>query len=155
MRRTPRVFEGSTGSPGIQQFDFEYYNVAYTVVGVLQERENQFRVVPTYLMEVSPTQIRMTATLRCIYSGTGQYRLSGNWLGWELDQVFQSVDDSLQLVTAELVDGQLAFQVSTADTDSRGEFDVIIRARRQLPALANETDRLLDLITPQIVASSE
>ena len=155
MRRTPRVFEGSTGNPGIQQFDFEYYNVAYTVVGVLQERENQFRVVPTYLMEVSPTQIRMTATLRCIYSGTGQYQLSGNWLGWELDQVFQSVDDSLQLVTAELVDGQLAFQVSTADTDSRGEFNVIIRARRQLPALANATAGLLDLTIPQIVASSE
>ena len=155
MRRTPRVFEGSTGSPGIQQFDFEYYNVAYTVVGVLQERENQFRVVPTYLMEVSPTQIRMTATLRCIYSGTGQYRLSGNWLGWELDQVFQSVDDSLQLVTAELVDGRLDFQVSTADTDSRGEFDVIIRARRQLPEISNETDRVLNLAVPQIVASSE
>ncbi|MBA62744.1 MAG: hypothetical protein CMJ76_10315 [Planctomycetaceae bacterium] len=155
MRRAPRVFDTAAGSPGIQQFDFEYYNVAYTVVGVLQERENQFRVVPNYLLEVTPTQIRMTTTLRCIYSGSGQYMISGNWLGWELDQVFQSFDDSLQLVNAELIDGQLAFQVSTLDTDSRGEFEVIIRARRQLPGVADEGERPLDLIIPQLTVTSE
>ena len=154
MRRTPRVFD-ATGSPGIQQFDFEYYNVAYTIVGVLQERENQFRVVPTYLLEVSPSLIRMTTTLRCVYSGSGQYQISGDWPGWELDQVFQDVEDSLQLVDAEISDGKLAFKISTVDSDSRGEFDVIIRARRQLSEAVADEEQVLNLIVPQVNVSSE
>ncbi len=153
IRRTPRTFDSAAGSQGLQQFDFEYYNVAYTVVGVLQERENQFLVVPAYLLEVSPTQLRMTATLRCLYSGSGQYQLSGNWDGWDLDQVFQSVEGTLQLVNAELTDGTLGFQISTADTDSRGEFEVSIRARKQLPA-ETEDDRPLDLLIPRLDVTS-
>ena len=154
MRRTPRVFDASD-SLGIQQFDFEYYNVAYTIVGVLQERENQFRVVPTYLLEVSPSQIRMTTTLRCVYSGSGQYQISGDWPGWELDQVFQNVDESLQLVNAQIIDGKLTFKVSTVEPDSRGEFDVIIRSRRQLSDGTAEVEQVLNLLVPQVNVSSE
>ncbi len=154
IRRALRITEESAGSAGIRLVAFEYYNTAYTVVGTLQERENQFRVVPRYLLEISPSQLRMTTTLRCLYTGTGKYQVVGNWSGWELDQVFQSLDGTLELVDAELTDGMMEFSVATSETDSRGDFELIIRSRKQLPSDSMNDSRHLDLLVPQIEVTS-
>ena len=49
IRRTPRELESMATNSGVRQVAFEFYNTAYTIVGTLQERENQLRIVPRYL----------------------------------------------------------------------------------------------------------
>ena len=156
IRRTPRELESMATNSGVRQVAFEFYNTAYTIVGTLQERENQLRIVPRYLLEVSPTQLRMTSRLRCLYTGAGQYQILGDWAGWELDQVFRSREGVLELVDTELVDGNLQFPLVSSESETRGEVELVIRARRELPDSQEGESQLLDLVIPQVkVASAE
>ena len=119
---------------------FEYFGRPYSLVGRIVPRETRVSVDPVYALAVDAKRVTLEATLPYRVGGAKVFAMPVELHDWQVDEVgpAEIVD------VAALAPGQTRPLVVPLLQPSTGEFQIVLKAHRDLPA---ET-RTLDLPLP-------
>jgi hypothetical protein len=113
---------------------FEYYGRPFTLQARVTPRETRVSVDPEYLVDVTPQRLFLQARLRYRVGGAKVFAFAVDLQDWQVDEVGPA-----QIVnTGAVVLGQTAPLTIPLGQPSAGEFEITIRAHRDLAADAKE-----------------
>ncbi|MGC3971552.1 MAG: hypothetical protein QM775_30675 [Pirellulales bacterium] len=113
---------------------FEYYGRPFTLQARVLPRETRVSVDPEYLVDVTPQRLFLQARLRYRVGGAKVFSFSIDMQDWQVDEV----GPAPIVNSAAVVLGQTAPLAIPLLQPSAGEFEVTVRAHRDLPTGAEE-----------------
>ena len=136
VEQLPAEWQGANVTAG-----FQYFRQPFSMPVRIVPRETRLAVEPQYVFHVEAEQILLEA--RCKYSvrGAKAFSLEVDLSGWEVD----SVEPANLVHTERLALGQTTPLVIPLRQAASGDVEVLIRARRKLPA----DTKLLTITLPQ------
>jgi hypothetical protein len=123
---------------------FEYYGRAFTLGTRLAPRETRVTIEPSYAVNVASRRVYLECKLRYRVGGAKVFTLEADFLDWQIDEVGPP-----ELIDVEkIVVGKPGLLSMPLLEPSTGEFEITIRAHRDLP----EGGRSLELWVPRPAA---
>jgi len=134
----PEFLRGREGSS-----IFEYYGRPFSLMARLVPRETRVSIDPDYTVDVTPQRAFLTARLKYRVGGAKVFALPVHMQDWQVDEV----GPPAIVAARNVVLGQAAPLMIALEQPSIGDFEIVIRAHRDLPADAKELS--LPLPKPQ------
>lgn len=125
----PEFLRGREGSS-----IFEYYGRPFSLMARLVPRETRVSIDPDYTVEVTPQRAFLTAKLKYRVGGAKVFALPVNMQDWQVDEV----GPAAIVAVRNVVLGQNAPLMIALEQPSIGDFEITIRAHRDLPPDAKE-----------------
>lgn len=125
----PEFLRGREGSS-----IFEYYGRPFSLLARLVPRETRVSIDPDYTVDVTPQRAFLTAKLKYRVGGAKVFALPVNMQDWQVDEV----GPPAIVAVRNVVLGQNSPLTIALEQPSIGDFEIVIRAHRDLPPDAKE-----------------
>lgn len=120
---------------------FEYFRSNFTLKTEIDPRETRVTVEPSYAVDVTPRRVYLEARLGYRVGGAKVFALDADFLDWQIDEVGPpELVDVTKLVIGKK--GPISVPLLQPST---GEFELVVRAHRDLP----EGTKTVDLQVPR------